>query len=92
MMFHKYGYIDARKNIYAPLYARAVVKTKAYARLKELVDSGKSVYLMDYDAYRHRNLNMSLTDVLNFPDKKMGHAFVLMMLLTNDDSLKQCKL
>jgi hypothetical protein len=32
---------------------------------------------------------MSLTDVLNFPDKKMGHAFVLMMLLTQDSALKE---
>jgi hypothetical protein len=87
-----YSYIDARKHIYAPLYARAVAKTKAYAKLKELVDAGKSVYLLDYDAYRHRELNMTLTDVLNYPKKKMGHAFVLMMLLTNDDALNQCKI
>ncbi len=89
---NKYGYIDARKNIYAPLYAKAVVKTKAYSKLKELVDSGKPVYLLDYDAYKHRELNMSLTDVLNYPKKKMGHAFVLMILLTNDVALQQCKL
>jgi hypothetical protein len=89
---NKYDYVEARKNIYVPLYAKSVIKTKAYARLKELVNSGKSVYLMDYDAYRHRNLNMTLTDVLNYPNKKMGHAFVLMMLLTNDDALNQCKI
>jgi len=35
---------------------------------------------------------MTLKDVLNNPKKKMGHAFVLMMLLTNDkeEALKEC--
>jgi len=88
----KYNYIDARKNIYVPLYANSVIKTNGYAKLKELINSNINIYLMDYDAYRHRDLNMTLTDVLNYPTKKMGHAFVLMMLLTNDSALTQCRL
>jgi hypothetical protein len=83
------GYIEARKKIYAPLYARCVIKTAAYSRLQEFLSTGTDLYLIDYDAYRHGDLNMSLTDVLNFPDKKMGHAFVLMMLLTQDSALKE---
>lgn len=89
---HKLGYIDSRKTIYVPLYARLVVNTLAYKTLKGYIDRGTNVYLMDYDAYRHRNLNMTLSDVLNYPKKKMGHAFVLMMLLTNDVALKECKI
>ena len=38
--FKKLGYIDGRKHIYLPLYAKAVVKTEAYRRLVELRDSG----------------------------------------------------
>ena len=84
----KYTYIEARQHVYIPLYARAVLKTDAYQRLKSLAESGKNIYLMDFDAYKHRDFNMTLTQVMNNPNKKMGHAFVLMMLLTNDDVLK----
>ena len=33
-----------------------------------------------------------MTDVLNSPDKKMGHAFVLYMMLTNDIAMLECNL
>lgn len=88
---HKLDYISARKHIYVPLYANVVVKTDAYKRLQDVVKSGKNLYLLDFDAYKHRDKNMSLTDVLNNPDKKMGHAFVLMMMLENDVALNDCK-
>jgi hypothetical protein len=88
----KLGYIDSRKTIYAPLYARLVVNTLAFKTLKEYLNKGEDVYLLDYDAYRHRDVGMTLSDVLNFPAKKMGHAFVLMMLLTNDVALKECNI
>lgn len=84
-----YGYISARKKIYAPLYARAVVKTQAFKKLRQLYECNENLILLDYDAYNHHELGMSLTDVLNYPNKKMGHAFVLAMLLTNDDALKE---
>lgn len=89
---NKFGYIDSRKNIYAPLYIKSVINTFAYKQLKEYYQSGYDLYLMDYDAYRHENLGMTLSDVLNYPAKKMGHAFVLMMLLTNDVALKECNI
>lgn len=87
-----YSYIEARKKIYVPLYAKSVQKTNGFRKLIELSKSDKNLYLLDYDAYRHENLGLTLTQVLNKPDKKMGHAFVLMMLLTNDESLNQCNL
>jgi hypothetical protein len=97
-----YTYVEARKKIYIPLYARAVVNTKGFKHLQELyldvcaanlgvTDSAlvKTIYLKDYDAYRHEDKGMTLTDVMNNPDKKMGHAFVLMMLLTRDPAVLQ---
>jgi hypothetical protein len=45
---------------------------------------------MDFDAYPYGC--MSFSEVLNNPDKAMGHGFVLAMLLTNDAALKECKL
>jgi hypothetical protein len=85
-----YTYVEARKLVYVPLYARAVVKTKGYEILQRMYDEGKNLYLQDYDAYDHKKLGLTLTDVLNKADKKMGHAFVLMMLLTRDDAILQC--
>ena len=82
----KLDYISARKKIYAPLYAELVTKTKGYARLKTMITCGKykQVWLRDFDGYDHDELGMSLEEVLNEPRKKMGHGFVLKMLLTND--------
>ena len=89
---HKLTYVEARKRIYVPLYANAVIKTDAYKRLQDIVASGKHLYLLDFDAYKHRDKNMTMTDVLNCPDKKMGHAFVLYMMLTNDIAMLECNL
>lgn len=85
-------YIDARKVIYGPLYAEAVQKTAAFTHLQRLMGKVSDLVLLDYDAYDHRALGLTLTDVLNNPEKKMGHAFVLAMLLTNDPALKQMEL
>lgn len=77
----KYGYINARKVIYIPLYAREVVKTSAYKKLKELYDSGEKIALLDFDGYNYVDLRYSLYDVVHEDKRKMGHAFVLAMLL-----------
>lgn len=86
------GYIEARKVIYGPLYYRAVKKTEAWKRLKKLYKESEQIVLLDYDAYHHHELGMSLTDVLNNPKKKMGHAFVLAMMLQKDPALEQMEL
>ncbi len=36
------------------------------------------------DGYDYHKLGMSLEDVLNNPKRKMGHAFVIAMILAND--------
>lgn len=81
----KLGYIEARKKIYAPIYAESVDKTGAAYRLEGLysncLNTGKDLILLDYDAYDYEALNMTLKDVINNPNRKMGHAFVLMMML-----------
>jgi len=90
----KLDYIEARKRIYAPEYAKAVLPTKSYKRLTELwndlSEQGSNLILLDYDAYDHRKLGMTLKDVINEPRRKMGHAFVLAMMLEGvlEDCLK----
>jgi len=78
---NRLGYIEARKMIYAPIYAKYVIKTDSYARLKALYSTRVEITLKDYDAYDHLVMGMSLIDVINNPKRKMGHAFVLAMLL-----------
>jgi len=90
----KLDYIQARKKIYAPEYAKNVAKTKAYMKLRELwsalSEQGSNLILLDFDAYDHRKFCMTLKDVINEPKRKMGHAFVLAMMLEGmvEDCLK----
>lgn len=77
----KLSYVDARKKIYVPLYTKAVVDTKAFAKLRELHEKLDEIWLWDFDGYDHVELGMTLKEVLNDPTRKMGHAFVLAMIL-----------
>lgn len=81
--FRKLGYVAGRKEIYIPLYAKAVVKTEAYRRLCELRDAGKNLMLIDFDGYNvhHPHYNFTYNDAIHCPILKMGHGFVLAMLL-----------
>ena len=76
----KLGYVEARRQLYIPIYAEAVSKTEAFAKLKDLV-SQHDVVLQDFDAYDHRARGMSWHDVVGNVHLKMGHAFVLAMML-----------
>lgn len=78
-------YIEAREKIYIPLYAREVVKTSAFRMLQSIYKVEKNIVLLDFDGYDHIALGLSYEDVIKNPEKKMGHAFVLAMLL--DDYL-----
>jgi hypothetical protein len=78
----KLDYLTARKRIYIPLYARAVVKTEAFAKLKQIYVETGELLLRDFDGYDYLAEGLTIKEVLNRTDKKMGHAFVLAMLLT----------
>lgn len=77
----KFSYTEARKKIYIPLYSLAVQKTYAFEKLKKMHEEGLDLYLWDFDGYDHKALNLSFDEVINDPNRKMGHAFVLAMLL-----------
>lgn len=78
------SYVEARKKIYIPLYSNAVRGTDAYRRLKEATESKPELWLFDFDGYDHRSLGMTLDDVVNCESRKMGHAFVLAMMLEGE--------
>ena len=75
------GYIEARKKIYIPLYTRVLVPSQAFQRLQELYRAEGRAILWDFDGYDHVALGMTFKDVVNNPDRPMGHAFVIAYLL-----------
>lgn len=81
----KLDYVSARKKIYIPLYSSAVRKTEAFIQLKNLYNETGHVRLRDFDGYDYRAKGQSLKDVMHNPLKKMGHAFVLALMLTPSD-------
>lgn len=77
-------YIEARKQIYIPLYKQAVNQDNLLllkAIIKSHLNQNKEVYLFDFDGYDHVKLGMTMEDVINDPTRKMGHGFVLAQLL-----------
>lgn len=79
----KLTYTQARKRIYIPLYSRTVRDTIAYNILQRMYLSGEKLCLWDFDGYDHVRLKVPLERVADDPKRKMGHAFVLAMMLEN---------
>ena len=81
--YRKLGYIDARKEIYIPLYAKAVInKRTGLEALRELLETN-NLALADFDGYNHKKLGMTYDEVIHCGKKRMGHAFVIAMILKN---------
>ena len=78
---HSYDYIEARKQIYVPVYSEAVRFTDAFLNLKMIHQAEGDIWLRDFDGYDHIKMGRTLDEVLNDPGRKMGHAFVLAHLL-----------
>lgn len=79
--------VDARKQIYIPLYKESVSTTKkdAFSKIvdcyEDLSNQDKDLYLRDFDGYDRHSVNMSLEDVINNTNKSLGHCFVLEMMI-----------
>lgn len=82
-----YSYIKARKKIYIPLYYKAVKDTFAFKKLKELylecLDKNEILYLRDFDAHNLEPGTYEYEDLWNNDQIKVGHAYVLAMMLEN---------
>jgi hypothetical protein len=86
MMLHICPYYDKRDAIDTTSRSKTWGKGLSpfflgFAILKSLNDSG-DLTLRDFDGYDHVAQGKSLKDVLLDPNKKMGHAFVLALMLT----------
>ena len=79
----KLDYVTARRKIYIPLYSIAVRKSESFAKLKALYEERGEVWLRDFDGYDRKE--KSLKEVVLDPNRKMGHAFVLALMLTDPE-------
>lgn len=74
--------VEAQNQIFLPLYKKAVVKTAAFEKLKYFhKNSVKDIYLIDFEGYDHRFLEKTWDQVVNDPDRPVGQAFALCMIL-----------
>jgi len=90
----KLTYIQARKRIYAPLYAKYVEQTDAYKKLSEIYlkyccgdkndKQTRPMALLDFDGWDYLGQGYQLEQTINLPKPKMGHAFVIVGLLENN--------
>jgi len=47
------SYLEARKKVYVPEYAKLVADSPAFKWMKSLVDQGKKIALMDFDGFNY---------------------------------------
>ena len=84
----KLNYVESRKKIYIPEYAKLVVGTDTFKRLQDMVAAGTKLALCDFDAWNYYGSNLdqdvTIKDVVNNPAYKVGHGYVLKMLLEGD--------
>ena len=78
----KLSNLEAQNQIFLPMYKKLVTKSSAYQRLKELYQSSQQdIYLIDFEGYNHRYLDLTWDQVINDPNRPVGQAFALCMLL-----------
>lgn len=77
----KLPYVEARKKVYIPLYSKAVKNTEAFSKLKEIYNTEKEIYLQDFDSHSLQPGTFDYWDLWNNPKIKVGHAYVLAMML-----------
>ena len=75
-----FNYQEARNKIYCPSYAKMIIGTEAYRRLRDMYYTESEIYLIDYLG---RDGSASLIDIINDP-RELSHGFVLIMLLTGN--------
>lgn len=80
------GYVQARMELYAPLYEQCVRThaAESYNTLKNMAQRGDKLALFDYDGYCEWLAWLDLAGVMFNTRRKMGHSFVLRGMLQED--------
>jgi len=63
------NYVEARKKLYYPEYAKQVYQSNAFKWLKSLVSEGKKIALVDFDAYNYYSENSMKARYLSLKKK-----------------------
>jgi hypothetical protein len=92
----KLDYINARKQVYVPLYAETVKNTEAFKKLEKLYRDKfdpieDTLYLQDFDAHNLTPGAFTYVELYNNPHIKVGHGYVLAMLLDKFDWKNELK-
>ena len=53
--YEKLSYLEGRKKVYVPEYAKLVADTPAFRWMQSLVEQGKKIALMDFDGFNYYN-------------------------------------
>jgi hypothetical protein len=85
-------YITSRKLIYAPVYGWLVARTPAFAELQKMVNSGRSVQILDFDVVPGSTVVTVefLRERINDPTVPFGHGNVLAGLLAGIEPAEYC--
>lgn len=62
----------------------------AFKKLAKIYAKTDRLYLWDFDGYDHVSMGRTLQQVIDDPNKKMGHGFVLLMLLRGERLWENC--
>jgi hypothetical protein len=83
----KLGYVDARRQIYIPLYSNAVRHTEAFEKLFQVFESAyrtnetDCLVLQDFDAHGINMYGYDINKLLDNEKIKVGHGYILAMML-----------
>lgn len=82
-------YIEARKQIYVPVYCSAARKTKAFASLKSRLEHGENLLILEIDGPHYESLNYykakyGVGDDFIAPNNTTDAILVNLKLLLND--------
>ena len=84
----KLDYVTSRKKVYIPEYAKLIANSDSFKEINKLYKEGKKIALCDYDAWNYYGPNLdqelSIIDIVNNPSYKVGHGYVIKMLLQGD--------
>lgn len=83
----KLGYVEAKRQIYIPLYERAVQDANILhgliADVRRFQSAGLEVGFFDFDVFDNVKEKMTFEQVLN-SNRKLGHAFVLANMIERE--------
>lgn len=73
-----YGYTESRWKVYVSEYARLVNLTPAFLKLKEMLNSGIDLELLDVDCPDSIEITIeNFNSYLNNPNMSFGHTWTL---------------